>query len=122
MSVYYTEGYIKTLSKGYRGITFTLEATAPYLFEIKETGKEVPAKRKVLLVDDENNIVRIEEAGAKFTMPKAIDFIGLLIAKTNHIKVRLTADPKRKEQGSDIARSTEAVKQEFISVMELEFM
>ncbi len=90
----YTEGFIKTLATGAGTTSFRIEATAPYLFEIKLNGKDEPSKRRVLLVDAQEEIAHIADEDYMFTTRDKTDFANLLIVKANHMKVRLTIELK----------------------------
>ena len=77
MSMFHTEGYIKmvTQSEGEKSVSFKIEASAPYFFEIKE--------------DDEG--ARIVSHNHTFKMTNT-DFTALLIAKANHMNLRVSID------------------------------
>ena len=91
MSEYHTEGFVKTVSKDEKGVKFTVEAVSPYLFESKEKKVDGLAKRKMLLVTDEENGVRICDESVEFEM-RSVDFASLLVVKANHMKVKLLVE------------------------------
>ena len=91
MSTYHTEGFIKMVSKGKDGVVFTIEATAPYLFESKCDSKESTVKRKVLLVCENEETALIKDECVRF-LSTSIDLTSLLIAKANHLKVLITIE------------------------------
>ena len=90
MSTYCCEGFIKDIEVVKdKGVSFTLEPAAPYLFEKKaDDGK---AKRCLLLVDDLKNPAeaKVQDSNNKFVPPKPADLNTLLIAKASHMKVRV---------------------------------
>lgn len=93
MSGYKTEGYIKTIKVAGSGVTFTIDAAEPYVFESKDNKEAVPT-RKILLVADAGGEAKIVVADSEFKIgnKKAAKFdcTALLIAKANRMKVRLT--------------------------------
>lgn len=112
MSGYKTEGYIKTIKVAGSGVTFTIDAAEPYVFESKDNKEAVPT-RKILLVADAGGKAKIVVADSKFkiggkksknTQPVSnntvetdaenvkVDYTALLIAKANHMKVRLMCE------------------------------
>ena len=91
MSEYHTEGFVKIVSKEGKGVEFTVEASAPYLFESEEKREDGSAKRKILLVAEGESNVRIYSETVEFRMEDC-EFAALLIAKANHMKVRITVD------------------------------
>ena len=88
MSEYHTEGFVKTVSKGGEGERFTVEAASPYLFESMEKNADGSAKRKILLVSDDESSARIYAESVEFKM-QSVDFASLLVIKANHMKVQL---------------------------------
>jgi len=93
MSEYHTEGFVKTVSKDGEGVKFTIEAAAPYLFESKEKNADGSAKRKILFVTDDEVSAKIYAESVGFKIDD-FDLTALLIAKANHMKVRLCVDEK----------------------------
>ena len=88
MSEYHTEGFVKTVSKDEEGVSFKLEPVAPYLFEATEKKEDGLAKRKILLVTDDESSARICAESVEFKM-QSVDFSSLLVIKANHMKVKL---------------------------------
>lgn len=97
MSEYHTEGFVKTVSKGGEGVRFTVEAASPYLFESREKKEDGSARRKILFMTDDEVGARIYAESVAFKVPKG-EFTALLIAKANHMKVRLSVDEKAIEK------------------------
>lgn len=93
MSEYHTEGFVKTVSKDEKGVKFTVEASSPYLFESRSKNEDGSAKRKILLVAGGESNVRIYSESVEFKMEDC-ELAALLIAKANHMKVRLIVDGK----------------------------
>ena len=93
MSEYHTEGFVKTVSKDGEGVKFTIEAVASYLFESKEKSVDGSAKRKILLVTDDEGRAKIYAESVGFKIDD-FELTALLIAKANHMKVRLSVDEK----------------------------
>ena len=92
MSEYYCEGFVKEVVIDNAGeVTFTLDPVAPYLFEKKEDDGKT--KRFLLFVDDGRSpsVAQILEGdkGPRFSAPKGCSFSAVLIAKANHMKVRV---------------------------------
>ena len=89
MSVYQCEGYIKEVKITKDDVIFTLEPTAPYLFENKKD--DGSTERCLLFVDNDKNpsAAKIITAGYEFVAPKPADFHSLIIAKANRLKVRI---------------------------------
>lgn len=90
MSTYCCEGFVKEIevAKG-KSVSFKLEPAAPYLFEKKaDDGK---TKRCLLLVDDSKNPeeAKVWDSDNKFFPPDPSDLNTILIAKANHMKVRV---------------------------------
>jgi hypothetical protein len=90
MSEYHTEGFVKTVSKDGRGVKFTVEAATPYLFESKEK-EDGLVRRKILLVREDGSCVRICAESVTFKIDD-FELTAILIAKANHMKVRLRAE------------------------------
>ena len=97
MSEYHTEGFVKTVSKDGKGVKFTVEVAAPYLYESKEKKEDGAARRKILLVIDDERTARIHTESVGFQI-NDLEFTALLIAKANHMKVRLSVDENAIEQ------------------------
>ncbi len=93
MSMFHTEGYIKmvTQSEGEKSVSFKIEASAPYFFEIKEDDKSPSEKRKILFVSESEDSARIVSHNHTFKMTNT-DFTALLIAKANHMNLRVSID------------------------------
>ena len=93
MSGYKTEGYIKTIKVAGSGVTFTIDAAEPYVFESR-VDKDAASTRKILLVADADAHAKIVCADSEFKIgnKKAAKFdcTALLIAKANRMKLRLT--------------------------------
>jgi len=90
MSTYHCEGFVKEIEVVKdKGVSFTLDPAAPYLFE--KQADDVKTKRCLLLVDDSKNPAeaRVWDINNKFAPPKPSDLNTLLIAKANHMKVRV---------------------------------
>ena len=98
--VYHVEGFVKVVSKDEKGVKFSLEAVAPYLFESKEKKLDGSIKRKILLVADDESQARIYAESVEFKIGKN-EFTALLIAKASHMKVRLTVNGKDREQNKE---------------------
>lgn len=88
-SCLYTEGFVKTVFKEKDVVAFKIEATSPYLFEIKEDDNVSSVKRQMLLLDEKRTIAHIKDENHSFTITQS-DFNSILIVKANHMKVRLT--------------------------------
>ena len=98
MSTYCCEGFVKDIEVVKdKGVSFTLEPAAPYLFEKKSDDGN--AKRCLLLVDDLKNPAeaKVRDSNNKFVPPKPADLNTLLIAKANRMKVRVTANLEHHE-------------------------
>ena len=93
MSEYHTEGFVRTVTVDGDDVKFTIEVAAPYLFVSKEKTADDSVRRKTLLVAGDKGEARIYAETVEFSMAKT-DFIALLIAKANHMKMRLTIDEK----------------------------
>lgn len=101
MSKYYCEGTVRQV-KFVNGVArFTIEPSAPYIYEKEQAvdgGKRVD--RWLLMADslDIPQNVRLFRA-VDFTIPSPADFNSLLIAKANKLKIRvvveLSDDPKQ---------------------------
>ena len=92
MSTYQCEGFIKEVKVANEGVTFTLEPSAPYLFEKKaEDGK---TERCLLLVNDSKTSTEamIHNGDIEFSAPSKCDLSAMLIAKANRLKVRMTVE------------------------------
>ena len=93
MSAYQCEGFIKEVRIEKDGkVSFTLEPAAPYLFEKKESDGKT--KKLLLFVDDPQNPGSAKIKGDKeepwFSAPmEKGDLSAMLIAKANHMKVRV---------------------------------
>ena len=90
MSKYQCEGFIKEVKIEKEGVSFTLEPAAPYLFEKKE--EDGKTKKLLLFVDDSKtpNEAKIYDDNQRFSVPsKKCDLSAMLIAKANHMKVRV---------------------------------
>lgn len=85
------EGFIKEVRVTKDGkVTFTFEPVAPYLFEKKsEDGK---TEWCLLFVDDNLHNAEIVKPTHEFVPPGPSDLNTLLIAKANHMKVRLVVN------------------------------
>ena len=101
MSKYYCEGTVRQV-KVVNGVArFTIEPSAPYIYEKEQAvdgGKRVD--RWLLMADSldiPQNVHRIR--AVDFTIPSPADFNSLLIAKANKLKIRvvveLSGDPKQ---------------------------
>lgn len=106
MSTYQCEGFIKEVKIANDGkVSFTLEPTAPYLFEKKESDGKV--KKLLLFVDNPQKPDSAKIVGDKeeswFSAPlDKGDLSAMLIAKANRLKVRVVAElrsNKTDEQG-----------------------
>lgn len=90
MSTYCCEGFIKEIEvlKG-ESVLFKLDPVAPCIFDMKADDGKV--KRCLLLVDDLKNPAeaKVQDSNNKFVPPKSADLNTLLIAKANHMKVRV---------------------------------
>ena len=89
---YVCEGFIKAVEVKHGKVSFSLEPSAPYLFEKK--GDDGKPKRLLLFVDDPQkpDSARIvgDNEEALFSVPsKKCDFSAMLIAKANRLKVRV---------------------------------
>jgi len=87
MSEYHTEGFIKTVSSDGEDVKFTIEVVAPYLFEVKD--KSTEPKRKMLIVSKDERNAKLYDESKEFKMTK-MELTAMLIAKANHMKVRLS--------------------------------
>ena len=94
MSSYHTEGFVKTVTKTDDGVKFTIEVAAPYLFESKEKKESDSTTQKMLLVADNESNAKIYAANKEFEMADA-EMTTLLIAKSNHMKIRLFVTIKK---------------------------
>ena len=95
MSAYQCEGFIKEVKIEKEGVSFTLEPAAPYLFEKKESDGKT--KKLLLFVDDPQKPDGAKIIGDKeeswFSAPlEKGDFSSMLIAKANHMKVRVASE------------------------------
>ena len=93
MSQYYCEGYVKEITTEEKGVAFTIEPVAPYFFEKKTS--EGHAKKHLSFVDDSKNpnkvLILDNDKEQRFIAAKGFDLCAMLIAKANHMKVRVTA-------------------------------
>ena len=95
MSMYQCEGFVKEVKIANDGkVSFTLEPSAPYLFEKKEADGKT--KRLLLFVDDPQKPDSAKIVGDKeeawFSAPlENGDLSAMLIAKANHLKVRVAS-------------------------------
>ena len=100
MSTYQCEGFIKEVKIANDGkVSFTLEPAAPYLFEKKE--EDGKTKKLLLFVDDPQKLDSAKIVGDKdkketwFSAPlEKGDLSAMLIAKANHMKVRVASELK----------------------------
>jgi len=93
MSAYQCEGFVKEVKIANDGkVTFTLEPAAPYLFEKKEEDGKI--KKLLLFVDDSKTPIeaRIYDDAQQFSAPPKCDLSAMLIAKANHLKIRVTSN------------------------------
>ncbi len=98
MSEYCIEGMLKEITVVDEKVAFRLEPVAPYIFEKKRDDDST--ERCLLLVDNRENpsVARVVKTDRWFAAPAPLDFHSLLIAKANHMKVRLNTDEKAIEQ------------------------
>ena len=107
MSMWLTEGFVKTVSRKSKNtneiVSITIDAVPPYLFVLnkqKDDGK--PLRFLILteggLSDNKMNTSKIvKEDGYKFLVGN-VDFAAMLIAKANHLRMRLLlGDVRQKE-------------------------
>ena len=93
MSAYQCEGFVKEVKIANDGeVAFTFEPAAPYLFEKKEADGKT--KKLLLFVDDPQkpDIAKIigDKEETWFSAPvEKCDLSAMLIAKANHMKVRV---------------------------------
>lgn len=92
MSAYQCEGFIKEVKIEKEGVSFTLEPAAPYLFEKKEADGKT--KKLLLFVDDTKtpNEAKIYDDAQQFSAPPKCDLSAMLIAKANHLKIRVRSN------------------------------
>ena len=94
MSTYQCEGFVKEVKIASNGkVSFTIEPTAPYLFEKKEDDGKT--KKLLLMVDDSKKPIEARslcgDEEPKFSAPSKCDLSTMLVAKANHLKVRATS-------------------------------
>lgn len=88
--LYYTEALIKEVAAiGADQVSFKLEPISPYVFEKKKD--DGATERCLLFVDNVTKPckAKIVVTDKTFVAPKPADFNALLIAKANHLKVRI---------------------------------
>ena len=116
MSEYHVEGFVKTITKSGKSGSFTIEVSAPYLFESKEMGEDglTKLKNKILFVAKTGRTACMIDATQEFKMAN-LDFTSLLIAKANRLKVRLSImiDKSAKENLKTESRTDEDEKRPF---------
>ena len=116
MSEYHTEGFVKTITKIGKSGSFTIEVSAPYLFESKERGEDglTKPKNKILFVAKTGSTACMIDAAQEFKMAN-LDFTSLLIVKANRLKVRLSImiDESAKENLRTESRTDEDEKRPF---------
>ncbi len=93
MSEYHTEGFVKTVSTDVKEVRISIEAASTYLFESKEKNEDGSSRRRILLVTDDEDNAKIYVENIAFKLKKN-ELTALLIAKANHMKVRLSVDEK----------------------------
>ena len=108
---FHTEGFIKTLLKEGNATSLRIEAVSPYLFEIKDDNKESLVRRRMLLLDESGEIVHIKDENHLFVIDQS-DFPNMLIAKANHMKVRLTV--RGNEKNGDLRKPLQVTKFEVL--------
>ena len=89
-ALYYTEALINEVAViGVDQVSFKLEPTSPYVFEKKKDDGAI--ERCLLFVDDDKKPCKAEIVAADqcFNAPKTADFLALLIARANRLKVRV---------------------------------
>ena len=97
MSEYHTEGFVKTITRSATELVFTIEPAPPYLliFDKKE-GDDKSVRRILFVKGKRDDIHRLEDRPSLVVVENVTfqatgtDYSALLVAKANHMKVRLT--------------------------------
>lgn len=97
MSEYYTEGFVKRITRTFTELTFTLEPTSPYLVAFDKEGGEKKSDRRILFMNEKDDALKGSSEVASLLIKEDVsfqsivsDYNALLIAKANRMKLRLT--------------------------------
>ena len=97
MNEYHVEGFVKTITRSVSELVFTIEPSSPYLLVLSKVASDAKSQQRLLLVKGKMKDLHKYDAMLSWVVKEdvsfqmmSVDFNALLVAKANHMKVRLT--------------------------------